>query len=232
MNFHSNFDTTKLSELSVSSRLIYPENRNNKYFKIKYILDLILVIPALIVLSPAMLLVMYLIRKNDEGSPFFVQRRIGLNGREFNCYKFRTMVVDAQQRLDALLESDPVAAAEWKRDQKLKNDPRITKVGRFLRKTSLDELPQLWNIMKGDMSLVGPRPIVQNEIIKYGPFFKYYTSVKPGVSGLWQISGRNNTTYDERVQYDVDYAKTYSFLTDTKILFKTLPAVLFSKGAY
>ncbi len=231
MNFHSNFDTINLPAASLDS-LSTLATRKMYYFKIKYVLDLILVIPALVALSPAMLFVMYLIKKHDGGSPLFVQTRIGLDGREFNCYKFRTMVVDAQQRLEEVLESDPLAAAEWEKDQKLKNDPRITKVGQFLRKTSLDELPQLWNILKGEMSLVGPRPIVDNEITKYGPFFKYYKSVKPGVSGLWQINGRNNTTYDERVQYDVTYAKTYSFINDTKILLKTLPAVLFSKGAY
>jgi len=232
MNFHSNFDSINVSAVSPDFRLLHPPAHKKSYFKIKRALDLMLVIPAFIILSPIMLIVMYLIRKHDGGFPFFVQTRIGLNGREFNCYKFRTMVVDAQKRLDAVLKSDPIAAAEWEKDQKLKNDPRITKVGQFLRKTSLDELPQLWNIIKGEMSLVGPRPIIENEIPKYGSFFKYYSSVKPGISGLWQINGRNNTTYDERVQYDVTYAKTYSFLNDTKILLKTLPAVLLSKGAY
>lgn len=194
--------------------------------------DVIVATAALVFLSPLMLAIAILIRHKDGGPAIFRQKRIGLNGQEFECLKFRSMVMNASEELDRLLATNAVAAAEWARDQKLRDDPRITAVGHFIRKTSLDELPQLINILRGEMSIVGPRPIVRNEVEKYGSYFSYYANVKPGITGLWQISGRNNTTYDERVQLDLRYAKQWSIWLDIKIFFLTIPAVLFSKGAY
>ena len=136
---------------------------------------------------------------SSRGPIFYGHERIGRYGQTFKAWKFRTMFQDANLVLEQYLEDNPEAMDEWQRDHKLKYDPRITRIGRFMRKTSLDELPQLWNVICGDMSLVGPRPIVTDEIIKYGPYFGLYTMVKPGITGLWQVSGRNNTTYDERV---------------------------------
>lgn len=213
-------------------RLNLDRRHLNSRSVVKRTLDVVIAFIALIFLAPIMLVLAFLIRNRDGGPALFRQKRIGLDGKEFLCLKFRSMVTNAAEELDKVLKSDPEAAAEWARDQKLRNDPRITPVGRFIRKTSLDELPQLINILKGEMSIIGPRPIVQNEIEKYGVFFQDYASVKPGVTGLWQISGRNDTTYEERVQLDVDYAKKWSIWLDLKILFMTIPAVLFSKGAY
>lgn len=199
---------------------------------LKRALDLAIAIPMLVFLAPLLLLLGALVQFTDRGPAFFVQRRCGLNGKMFDCVKFRSMVVDADARLKALLEADPVAREEWARDQKLRNDPRLTRIGKFLRKTSLDELPQLWNIIRGDMSIVGPRPIVSSEITRYGVHYADYCAVRPGVTGLWQVSGRNDTTYDERVQLDVRYVQTWTIWLDLEIIFGTVPAVLFSRGAY
>lgn len=161
---------------------------------------------------------------------FFGHRRIGRNGRAFKCWKIRTMVTDAETKLRKYLSENPEAAAQWARDHKLDNDPRITGVGRFLRKTSLDELPQILNVLKGEMSFVGPRPIVRMELHKYGPHRQAYTSVRPGVTGLWQVSGRNDISYDERVLLDVDYVKSMSFLSDVKLIAKTALVVVVPTG--
>ncbi len=166
----------------------------------------------------------------DGGPLFFGHRRIGMHGKVFRCWKVRTMVVDAELRLRDHLASDSGAAREWARDHKLSDDPRITHLGCFLRRTSLDELPQLWNVFKGDMSLVGPRPIVRTEMHKYGSHRAVYASVRPGVTGLWQISGRNDITYAERVRFDVDYVKKMSLWTDLKIIAGTFNAVLDRTG--
>jgi len=147
-------------------------------------------------------------------------------------WKFRTMVNNSQQLLDDYLAAHPEARAEWRKTHKLKNDPRVTPLGNFLRRTSLDELPQLWNVFTGSMSLVGPRPIVAAEVEKYGPYFADYCLVKPGVTGLWQISGRSQTTYPERVQLDRRYAHNWSLFGDIRILFKTLTSVVNRDGAY
>lgn len=168
----------------------------------------------------------------SPGSPFFRQKRIGRNGKTIQIVKFRTMVPDAEARLEQCLASDPALRAEWKADQKLRDDPRITKIGRWLRKTSLDELPQIWNVLWGDMSLVGPRPIVHNEIAKYGDAFAAYMRVRPGITGLWQVSGRNDLTYAERVQIDRYYICNWSTWLDVLILAKTVPVVFLGKGAY
>lgn len=199
---------------------------------VKRTLDIAISAVALLFLGPLLIALAVLIKSNDGGPALFRQTRYGLNGKEFSCLKFRTMLTNSSEVLDNLLATDRAAAAEWAKDQKLRNDPRVTSIGKFLRKTSLDELPQLLNVLKGEMSVVGPRPIVKSEQSKYGLDYGHYCSVKPGITGLWQISGRNDTTYDERVAYDVEYARNWSVWLDLKILFLTIPAVLFSKGAY
>jgi len=170
--------------------------------------------------------------KWDGGPALFRQKRVGKNGQIFECLKFRSMVVDADKRLADLLQSDTAARAEWDREHKLKNDPRITRIGDFLRRTSFDELPQIFNVLKGEMSLVGPRPIVQDEVAKYGDNIDYYLSAAPGITGLWQVSGRNDTTYKRRVELDRWYIQNWSLWQDIAILFKTIPAVMSKDGAY
>lgn len=194
--------------------------------------DLAISMIVLLLLSPAFAVIVALIWVYDGGPPIFAHERIGQFGVRFKCYKFRSMLVDADARLAHLLATDPEARAEWLRDHKLKRDPRITAFGRFLRKTSLDEFPQLVNVLRGEMSLVGPRPIVAAEIAKYGRRFEEYSLVKPGLTGLWQISGRNNTTYRRRVAMDVMFCRSLSFPTYLKILVGTIPAVLLSRGSY
>ncbi len=197
----------------------------------KRLFDVVISASALIALSPLILAVAVAIKIQDGDDALFKQKRFGLNGETFHCFKLRSMVPDARERLAALLASDPNARAEWEDTQKLTNDPRITALGHFIRKTSIDELPQLYNVLRGDMSLVGPRPIVENEIEKYGESFNFYCEVRPGVTGLWQVKGRSDTTYPERVAMDVEYVRTHSFLGDIMIVLKTVPAVLMSKGA-
>ena len=168
-----------------------------------------------------------------EGRPvFFVQHRVGRGGNMFACFKFRSMAVDADAQLNRLLTRDAVARNEWARDHKLRRDPRITPLGAFLRRSSFDELPQIFNVLRGDMSLVGPRPIVQAEIPRYGRRFRHYCSVRPGITGLWQVSGRNDVSYRTRVAMDVIYAKRKRFLTDVWLILLTIPAVLRRRGAY
>jgi len=185
----------------------------------------------LTIMSPLFAYVGYKVTR-DGGSAFYGHERVGRNGKKFKCYKFRSMIINSQEVLENLLAADPVAKAEWDKDFKLKNDPRITRIGQFLRKTSLDELPQLWNVLKGDMSLVGPRPIVQNELSRYGANKEYYLMTNPGMTGLWQVSGRSDTDYDRRVYLDVWYAKNWSLWYDIAILFKTINVVVHHDGAY
>ncbi len=170
--------------------------------------------------------------KMDGGSAFYVQKRIGRNGTVFNCLKFRSMVENGDDVLDQYLAANPAAKTEWDRDQKLKSDPRVTKVGKVLRKTSLDELPQLINVLKGEMSIVGPRPMFVEQDVLYGDAFADYCSVRPGITGLWQVSGRNHTTFEERVEIDRWYVQNYSIWLDIFIILKTIPEVLFTRGAY
>ncbi|WP_423760104.1 sugar transferase [Burkholderia sp. NLJ2] len=185
----------------------------------------------LVVLAPALLGIAWTVRR-DGGRAIFGHERVGRNGRPFKCLKFRSMVTNADAVLKALLERDPDARAEWDREFKLKNDVRITPIGRFLRKTSLDELPQLVNVLKGDMSLVGPRPIVEAELERYGADVRYYLMAKPGMTGLWQVSGRNDTDYSTRVSLDVSYVREWSLRRDIGILFRTINVVLRGSGAY
>ena len=173
-----------------------------------------------------------LIRVMDGQDAIFWHERIGRDGRRFRCFKLRTMVKAADVKLAEILASDPRAAEEWRLTHKLVDDPRITPLGRFLRRTSLDELPQLWNVLRGDMSLVGPRPIVEEERARYGDDFIYYLAVTPGITGLWQVSGRNQVSYEERVQLDRCYAETWSFWLDLRILVRTVSVVLSRRGAH
>lgn len=186
----------------------------------------------LVLFAPVFALLAILVRSHDGGPAIFRQARIGKDGRIFKCLKFRSMAVDADVRLQRLLETDPAARAEWAVNHKLKADPRITKLGDFLRKSSLDELPQLYNVLVGDMDLVGPRPVVQAEAVRYGRHFRDYCAVRPGITGLWQVSGRSNTSYRRRVAMDVVYSRSKSPLLDLRIVMATVPAVLFRKGSY
>jgi len=195
-------------------------------------LDAIGAILLLILFAPLMALVALGVFISDPGPVLFRQKRMGRDGELFNCLKFRTMTVDAEARLANLLANDAAARAEWDRDQKLKNDPRIVGIGQFLRKSSLDELPQLFNVLRGEMSLVGPRPIVPDEVCRYGRYFEHYCSVRPGITGLWQISGRNDVDYRRRVAFDVIYARKATLSGNVKILLLTVPSVLASRGSY
>jgi lipopolysaccharide/colanic/teichoic acid biosynthesis glycosyltransferase len=173
-----------------------------------------------------------LIMLDSKGGPFYAQTRIGKEGRRFQAYKFRTMVLNADQVLQRYLDESPELNAEWKATHKLKQDPRVTRVGAILRKLSLDEMPQFWNIIIGDMSLIGPRPIVEAEIEKYGKCFELYTQARPGLTGLWQVSGRSDTSYQRRVELDEYYLMNRSFKMDLMILLKTVSVVVGRKGAY
>jgi lipopolysaccharide/colanic/teichoic acid biosynthesis glycosyltransferase len=198
---------------------------------VKRALDLAAGVALLFLLAPLMLLIAGLIRASDGGPAFFRQTRVGRCGKSFRCWKFRTMASNADEALQRLLASDPAAAQEWSESQKLTHDPRITPVGAFLRRSSLDELPQLFNIVSGDMSFVGPRPIVAAERERYGEAFSHCFSVPPGLTGLWQISGRSDCSYATRVSLDSQYASDWHLLLDAKILVKTVPAVLMQKGS-
>lgn len=193
--------------------------------------DAVAALALLVLLSPLMILVALLV-KRDGGPCLFGHTRVGVNGRKFRCLKFRSMAANADVLLQELLARDPAARAEWERDFKLRNDVRITRLGRFIRRTSIDELPQLWNVVRGDMSLVGPRPVVESELARYGDAAAYYLRVLPGITGLWQVSGRNETDYGTRVSLDVSYVRNWSFAGDIVILFRTVGVVLHGRGAY
>jgi Undecaprenyl-phosphate galactose phosphotransferase WbaP len=212
--------------MRVRNNLLRPVVR---FFKRAF--DIIGSIILLVLLAPLLVLLGLLVCR-DGGPMFFSHNRVGLSGDSFNCLKFRSMVTNAEEILQQLLDSDPHAKAEWEKDFKLRKDPRITWVGSFLRRYSLDELPQLWNVLKGEMSLVGPRPLVGEELERYGGQVDYYLQVRPGMTGLWQVSGRNNVDYSHRVYLDVWYVKNWSLWYDIAILFKTFKVVLGKKGAY
>lgn len=198
---------------------------------LKRVVDVVGAVALALVFSPLILGIAVWIRSSSSPA-IYGHRRVGQNGRLFQCLKFRTMVPDAERVLKELLEQSPALKAEWMRDHKLRNDPRVTQLGAFLRRTSLDELPQLWNVFRGEMSLVGPRPVVWDELSKYGRSLTTYLATKPGITGLWQVMGRSNTTYRRRVAMDVYYARNHSFLFDIYILFKTTRVVIVGHGAY
>jgi len=198
----------------------------------KRAMDVIGALAGLVLLGIPMLAVALMI-KRDGGPAFYAQERVGYRGRPFRCWKFRSMVANADEVLHKLLASDAKAKAEWEKDFKLKNDPRVTRLGQFIRKTSIDELPQLWNVLRGDMSLVGPRPIVAKELTDfYGDSAGDYMAVKPGVTGLWQVSGRNDVSYDYRVYLDTWYVSHWSVWTDIVIIIETLGILISRDGAY
>ncbi|MDP3658695.1 sugar transferase [Phenylobacterium sp.] len=183
-------------------------------------------------IMPLLLVIALLIMAQDGGPALFRHRRLGKGGKPFYCLKFRTMVVDAETQLAGLLAADPELRQEWQNAHKLRHDPRVTPLGRFLRRSSLDELPQLFNLLRGEMSLVGPRPIVEAEVDRYGWRFRHYCAVTPGITGLWQVSGRNDISYRTRVAMDTLYARRKSPLFDAWLLISTLPAVLRRRGSY
>ncbi len=220
-------DLDGLLLLEMEDRLARKRNR-----AMKRVFDVMVSLTALILLAPIFLIVIVLIKAGSKGPAFFGHTRIGRGGRQFKCFKFRTMVVNAQAVLEELLANDARARAEWEKDFKLKEDPRITRIGSFLRRSSLDELPQLYNVFKGEMSLVGPRPIISDEVAKYGDKARYFFKVTPGITGLWQVSGRNDLSYDERVMLDEYYAKNWSLWLDIEIIIRTFGAVFKRQGAY
>jgi len=193
--------------------------------------DIFVAAIALLFLAPAFLTVALLIKMTDPGPIFFKHTRVGRQGERFSCLKFRTMATDSSERLARILLEDPNAAEEWQRDQKLRNDPRVTKLGAFLRKSSLDELPQLWNVLIGDMSIVGPRPITRAELNRYGKERRFYLLVRPGITGLWQVSGRSSTGYEKRIGFDREYLEEWSWLGEFWIILMTIPAVLNTRDA-
>jgi exopolysaccharide production protein ExoY len=197
----------------------------------KRIIDIALALSGIVLLAP-LLIICYLVTIiTSPGPALFRHRRVGFNGKHFDCLKFRTMVTDSQERLRRLLESDPVAAAEWAATHKLRNDPRVTAIGAILRKSSLDELPQLFNVLKGEMSIIGPRPVTDEELEKYAGSVNAYLACRPGITGLWQVSGRSTTTYSKRIACDTFYASNWSMALDAKILIVTLPALLATDAA-
>ncbi|WP_417585446.1 sugar transferase [Pelagibacterium sp.] len=208
-----------------------PENRlSSFYVRVgKRGFDIMFSILLLPVIVPVIFVLWGIVRL-DGGSGFFGHTRVGRDGQRFKCWKIRSMVVGAEARLKEYLDANPEAAEEWCRDHKLTNDPRINRLGHVLRKTSLDELPQIWNVLKGEMSFVGPRPIVTEELAKYGSYLPAYLAQKPGITGLWQVSGRNDISYDERVALDVAYLSSCSFIGDLKIILRTGAAVLWKTG--
>ena len=219
-----------------SEKILMLNLRNNLsrvYNRIfKRIFDLTLTIIGGIIISPILLLIAIATCISNGGGIIFAHRRVGMYGKTFNCYKFQTMVKNADKVLEKYLAENPEARREWEETFKLTNDPRVTKLGNFLRRTSLDELPQLWNVILGDMSLVGPRPIIEEEVPRYGKNIREYYMVLPGITGMWQVSGRSDTTYPERVAMDTWYVRNWSVWIDIMYLFKTVKAVLTGRGAY
>ncbi|MEF2070632.1 sugar transferase [Consotaella aegiceratis] len=194
--------------------------------------DIVGAIAALALLSPLLLMLAALVKLSDGGSVFFAHNRVGQNGRTFRCLKFRTMVPNGPEVLQAHFATNPQAQEEWNATRKLQNDPRVTRVGDVLRRLSLDELPQLLNIVRGEMSIVGPRPVVTDELDIYGTSAAFYLRSRPGLTGLWQISGRNDVSYNERIAFDRHYVENWSMVADMVIICKTVPAVITSRGCY
>jgi lipopolysaccharide/colanic/teichoic acid biosynthesis glycosyltransferase len=210
----------------------FPLPKINRAFS-KRLFDVVFSLSVLILFSPVYVILGLLVLFSSPGSVFYVQERVGINYKKFRCFKFRTMVENADQLLDELMEN-PEIRSEFEDNFKLKQDPRITKIGNFLRITSLDEFPQFWNVLKGDMSVVGPRPLVVEELPRYGHSIDKVLTIKPGITGLWQVSGRNDIPYPKRVQMDVYYVNFHNFWMDLWIVFKTIKVVLFpnNNGAY
>jgi Undecaprenyl-phosphate galactose phosphotransferase WbaP len=198
---------------------------------LKRALDLVGTVFGGVLISPLVFVIAVLIQLDSPGPAFYGHQRVGAAGKHFLCWKFRTMHVNAERLLDEHLQGSPVLRAEWEENQKLRDDPRVTRVGRFLRHTSLDELPQLWNVLRGEMSLTGPRPIVDAEVQKYGKVYELYKRIRPGMSGLWQVGGRSDTSYAERVEMDAYYVRNWSVWLDLIILARTVKCVVLGRGA-
>ncbi|MCJ8233324.1 undecaprenyl-phosphate galactose phosphotransferase WbaP [Aeromonas veronii] len=222
----SHFFSHELMMLRVNNNLARLSSRI-----IKRLFDILVSSILLCLLSPFLLYIGWKVSR-DGASPLYGHERVGQYGRKFKCLKFRSMIINSKEVLEHLLSTDANAKAEWDKDFKLKNDPRITSVGHFLRKTSLDELPQLFNVLRGEMSLVGPRPVVEEELERYGDDKSYYLMAKPGMTGLWQVSGRNDVDYSTRVYFDSWYVKNWGLWNDIAILFKTVSVVFNREGAY
>jgi exopolysaccharide production protein ExoY len=216
---------------SLAPQFLEPSLGRRAAHRVRIGLDQLGALVLLVLLSPVMGLIALFIWRTDGAPILFEHYRVGRHGRLFRCLKFRSMRRDAQQRLAALLRDDEAARSEWQKYRKLANDPRVTPIGRFLRRTSLDELPQLFNVLRGEMALVGPRPITVAELTLYGPGRWHYLSVPPGLTGLWQVSGRSNTTYSHRVNLDCHYVEQRSLWMDMQILFKTIKVVALREGA-
>lgn len=198
---------------------------------LKRLIDLALCAPILLFVGPLMLLAALAVKLQDGGPVMFTQLRVGHRGQLFRCLKFRTMIVDAESRMESLLRADPEAARQWREKQKLLHDPRVTRVGHILRATSVDELPQLFNVLLGHMSLVGPRPILPDQIEAYGAAYGRYCSARPGITGLWQVSGRNEATFIQRSELDEAYLRAWSLLNDLVLLVRTVRVVATGRGA-
>jgi exopolysaccharide production protein ExoY len=198
----------------------------------KRVIDIILAVSGILLLAPLLIVCFVATVISSPGPALFRHKRVGFRGKYFDCLKFRTMVTDAPERLRQLLDSDPIAAAEWTANRKLRYDPRVTAIGAILRRSSLDELPQLFNVLKGDMSIVGPRPVTDEELVRYSGAINAYLACRPGITGLWQVSGRSSTTYNKRIACDTFYARKWSMTLDAKILIVTIPALLLSDSAY
>lgn len=198
---------------------------------LKRVTDVTVATIALLALSPLLILIALFLTASGNGSAVLAQRRIGLHGHHFECFKFRTMVADAEEVLKRYLATNPVARAEWDSERKLRNDPRVTAIGKVLRMTSLDELPQLVNVLRGEMSLIGPRPIFDDEVARFGRQYLIYQLARPGMTGLWQVSGRSNTSYATRVQLDTEYVVAWTFALDLQIAWRTIGAVLSMRGS-
>ena len=225
-------DRYNVKEKSKTNQVTFKVNESSRL--LYRIFDFLFSLVAILIFMPIMFIIAILIKVNSPKSTvFFKQKRLGLDGKLFDVYKFRTMVVDAEKKLEEMLSKDTKMREEFEKDFKLKNDPRIIpNIGSFLRKSSLDELPQFFNVFLGNMSVVGPRPIISEEIFKYSEYANKLFSIKPGVTGLWQVSGRNDIDYDERVALDMQYIDNKSILFDIKIILKTVSVVFFKKGAY
>jgi exopolysaccharide production protein ExoY len=198
----------------------------------KRLIDVILALTGILLLAPLFVICYLLTVATSPGPALFRHRRVGFGGKHFDCLKFRTMRTDASERLRELLETDAGAAAEWAASRKLRRDPRVTAIGAVMRKSSLDELPQLFNVLRGEMSIVGPRPITDEELERYTTCVGAYLACRPGITGLWQVSGRSTTTYEKRVACDAFYAQNWSMALDAKILIVTIPALLESETAF
>lgn len=192
--------------------------------------DIVFSLLVLVLCAPLYLLLIGLVAFTSPGPIFYIQKRVGKNYRPFRCFKFRTMVQDAEDVLEDLMAQSPQIRQEFADNFKLKRDPRITPVGYFLRLTSLDELPQFWNVLKGDMSVVGPRPLVDEELGRYGDFMSTVLSIRPGITCIWQVSGRNDVPYNQRIQMDLRYVRSRSMALDLQLILKTFRVVIFPKG--